>query len=73
MERTTVYLPSDLKAALARTARDHGRKEADLIREGIRSVVNASFTPQPRLPLFASGKTDLAESVDEAMKGFGDR
>ena len=35
MEKTTVYLTDDLKAALRRSARSTGRSEAELIREGI--------------------------------------
>ena len=34
MEKTTVYLPDELKRALRRAARSTGRSEADLIREG---------------------------------------
>lgn len=35
MEKTTVYLSADQKAALARTAQAEGRSEATLIRAGI--------------------------------------
>ena len=35
MEKTTVYLPDELKRALRRAAHSTGRSEADLIREGI--------------------------------------
>ena len=73
MERTTVYLPPDLKAALARAAQEQGRSEAELIREGVRRVVGESGRPRPRLPLFASGQPHLAENVDEALRGFGER
>jgi hypothetical protein len=38
MEKTTVYLTSEQKAALARAARDEGRSEARLIRAGIDAV-----------------------------------
>src|SRR5439155_459685 len=39
MQKTTVYLPDDLKAAIERTAAETGRSEADLIREGVRLAV----------------------------------
>ena len=73
MEKTTVYLPDDLKRALRRTARATGRSEAELIREGIGVVTGAHRIAEPRLPLFESGQADLAEGVDEAMSGFGER
>jgi hypothetical protein len=73
MEKTTVYLPDDLKRALRRTARASGRSEAELIREGIGMVTGAHRIAEPRLPLFESGQTDLAERVDEALAGFGER
>jgi hypothetical protein len=73
MEKTTVYLPDDLKRALRRAAKATGRSEADLIREGIGTVVGTHRIAEPRLPLFASGQPDLAERVDELLGGFGER
>lgn len=73
MEKTTVYLPDDLKTALRRTARATGRSEADLIREGIGVVTGAHGVAEARLPLFESGQPDLAERSDELLAGFGDR
>jgi Ribbon-helix-helix protein, copG family len=73
MEKTTVYLPEDLKHALQRAARATGRSEADLIREGIGMVVGTHRVAEPRLPLFSSGQPDLAERVDELLRGFGER
>ncbi len=73
MEKTTVYLPDDLKAALRRAARSTGRSEADLIREGIGLVTGTHRIAEPRLPLFESGQSDLAERVDELLGGFGER
>ena len=73
MEKTTVYLPDDLKRALRRTARASGRSEADVIREGIGLVTGAHRIAEARLPLFESGQADLAEHVDEGLAGFGER
>lgn len=73
MEKTTVYLPDDLKRALRRASRASGRSEAELIREGIGLVTGAHRVSEPRLPLFESGKPDLAERADEALDGFGER
>jgi Arc/MetJ-type ribon-helix-helix transcriptional regulator len=73
MEKTTVYLPNELKRALRRAARSTGRSEAELIREGIGLVTGTHRIAEPRLPLFESGKPDLAERVDELLAGFGER
>jgi hypothetical protein len=73
MEKTTVYLPDDLKQALRQAARSTGRSEADLIREGIGLVTGAHRIAEPTLPLFESGQADLAERADDLLRGFGDR
>ena len=73
MEKTTVYLPGELKRALRRAARASGRSEAELIREGVGLVTGAHRIAEPVLPLFESGDTDLAERADEALAGFGER
>jgi hypothetical protein len=73
MEKTTVYLPDDLKQALRRAARASVKSEAELIREGIGLVTGTHRIAEPRLPLIESGQPDLAEHVDEALAGFGER
>jgi hypothetical protein len=40
MEKTTIYLTTEQKAALASAAREQGRSEARLIREGIDGVLS---------------------------------
>jgi metal-responsive CopG/Arc/MetJ family transcriptional regulator len=72
MQKTTVYLPDELKAALERTAEETGKSEAELIREGIKRVVEQRVPPAPRFGTFASGIPDLGSRVDEYLaKGFG--
>ena len=73
MEKTTVYLTTEQKRALARAARAEGRSEADLIREGIEKVTELHRVAEPTLPLFDSGVPDLADRVDELLDGFGER
>ncbi len=68
MTKTTIYLPEDLKDAVAREARQRGIPEAELIRQAIASALRR---PTPRGGLFAS--TPFAHRVDELMVGFGDR
>lgn len=72
MQKTTVYVPGALKAALARTAAARQCSEAELIREALRAVTERSEPPRPRLPLFRSGKPRLAERADKALAGFGE-
>jgi predicted transcriptional regulator len=45
MNKTTVYLPDDLKGALARMAAASGRSEAELIREAIDALTRTSDRP----------------------------
>ena len=73
MERTTVYLTEAQKRRLQRAAKLTGRSEAELIREGVDVVTTRHQAAEPRLPLFESGQPDLAEQVDEALSGFGER
>lgn len=73
MRKTTVYLPDDLKRALGRVAASRGISEAELIREGLHKLTAEASPPKPRLPLFKSGRPDLAENVDEALREFGER
>ena len=72
MEKTTVYLPTELKRALERVAELEGKSEAELIREGIAAVVEPHRVAEPTLPLFSSGTGDLASRVDELLEGFGE-
>ena len=70
MEKTTVYLPSRLKAALKRTAAATRRTEATVIRDAIERAT-AATSPRPTVPLFRSAQPDLADRVDEALAGDG--
>jgi Arc/MetJ-type ribon-helix-helix transcriptional regulator len=75
MVKTTVYLPEDLKAKLARISAAEGVSEAALIREAIRKVIQERVPPKPRIPLCQEGLGDpvIAERVDEFLEGFGSR
>ena len=75
MQKTTVYLPDELKRALGRSASARGVSEAELIREALRAITADAPPPRPRLPLFASARpdlADLAERVDAALEGLGE-
>lgn len=73
MQKTTVYLPDELKRALEKLAIRRGQSEAELVREALSTLTAAEGPPAPRLPLFRSGKPSLAERVDAHLKGFGRR
>jgi hypothetical protein len=71
VEKTTIYLPDDLRAAVKRVARQRGVPEAEIIRESIRAAVGGA-RPRPRGGLFASG-APIADRIDEHLAGFGER
>ena len=65
MKKVTVRLPEDLTKDLARVARQEGVSRAELIRRGIRYVVEQEPAPRPTISLFSSGDPTIAERVDE--------
>ena len=69
VQKTTLYLPDDLKAAIEREARHRGVSEAQVIRQ---AIADAVVRPVPRGGLFASRKP-MASRVDELLAGFGER
>lgn len=71
MDKTTVYLPIELKSAIKRVARQRGVSEAEVIRDAIREAVGAE-QPRPRGGLFASG-SPIARDADAHLRGFGER
>ncbi len=48
MEKTTLYLPADMQRALQEQARRSGRPQAELVREALRSYLEATVSPRPR-------------------------
>lgn len=71
MEKTTVYLPNDLKVALERVARETGRSEAELIRDGIKLAIERHLPPAPTVPILVSEDPSFAERTEEHLTGFG--
>ena len=66
--KTTVYLPDELKSALEQEARRRGCSEAEVIREAVRAQVTR---PRPT-PGIIVGEP-IANRVDELLAGFGER
>jgi len=70
VEKTTIYLPDDLRAAVKRASQQRGISEAEVIREAIRAAMGGT-RPKPRGGLFSA--EPIAERVDEFLVGFGER
>lgn len=66
--KTTIYLPEELKQAVARMARVEQVSEAEIIRRAIATEV---ARPSPR-PGIVEGEP-IADRVDELLAGFGER
>jgi hypothetical protein len=71
VEKTTVYLTTKQKQAVARQARRRGISEAQVIRQAI-SDATESARPRPTSGLFASGMS-IADDLDRHLVGFGER
>ena len=71
MDKTTVYLPPELKAAVKREAQKRRVSEAEVIRDSIRNAV-VTERPRPHGALFASGSS-IAREADRHLGGFGER
>ena len=71
MEKTTLYLPEDLKSAVKRAAAERGVSEAEIIRESIRMSVGG-VRPRARGALYSSGQP-IARDAEEMLAGFGER
>jgi hypothetical protein len=71
MEKTTLYLPEDLKSAVKRAAAERGVSEAEIIRQSIRVSVGG-VRPRARGALYSSGQP-IARDAEELLAGFGER
>jgi hypothetical protein len=73
MKKTTVYLPPELKRALATLARQRRCSEAEVLREAVSRLAGEAEAPLPRLPLFRSSGPSIAQDIDRALEDFGRR
>lgn len=71
VEKTTLYLPEDLKARVKRAAAERGVSEAEIIRESIRASVGG-VRPRARGALYSSAQP-IARDAEEMLAGFGER
>lgn len=70
MEKTTVYLTTDQKAALAAAAREQGRSEARLIRDGIAEVLAGRGAREaPEAPVAREAPASVADQPRDDVGG----
>ena len=71
--KTSVYLDEDDKRRLGELARASGTSEAELLRRGVRLVLEQQARPRPRMPLGHSRDGRSAADTDLLLEetGFG--
>lgn len=74
MEKTTLYLPPELRRALREQGRRSGRAQAELIREALGEYLARRPRPQPRsIGVVASGKVTGRNSEAWLRREWGRR
>lgn len=71
MNKTTIYLPDDLKRALKQKALETRRNEAEVIRDALRRATTPEQPPAPTIPIFISADPQFAEHAEDHLTGFG--
>ena len=71
--KTSVYLDDEDKRALKELAALTGTSEAELLRRGVRMVLDQSARPRPRLGIGESRDHRSARETDDLLRegGFG--
>jgi len=65
MDKTTLYLPYELRRALKDAARRSGRAQADLVREALEIYLSNQARPLPRsIGAAADGRVAARDSED---------
>ena len=73
MEKTTVYLTTEQKAALAAAAREQGRSEARLIRDGIAEVLAGHVAREaPEAHVAREAPASVADQPMHDVDGHGE-
>lgn len=71
MVKTTLYLPDDLKSAVALKARREGKSEAEVIRQALVQAAGDYMAPMPRVPDWPGDGTVSLRVKDLLAAGFG--
>src|SRR5436190_23013315 len=73
MAKTTIDLPEELQRQVEVAAKLDRLTEEDIIRAAVEEAMRKRVRPKPRLPLFTKERPepDMAERLDEYLKGFG--
>jgi hypothetical protein len=73
VKKTSLYLPAELDAALARRAADEGLSKAELIRRTLEGAVTRPRRPKLSIGTFESTDGGMSADVDKALRetGFG--
>lgn len=69
MDKTTLYLPRELKDRLGSVARGQGRTQADVAREAIEAYLVGKEPPRPRWGIAATSPDDgiTSENLDDFL------
>ena len=78
MERAETKIDREMLEVVRRRAAEEGRGEEEIIEEAVGRYLRddgggEAERPWPRYPLFDSGDSTFAESVEEELTGFGER
>jgi len=68
MTRTTVTLPDDLAALLAREARRHETSVSDIVRRAVAAFLGVSGGPRRELPFAALGRSGRRHTARDAER-----
>lgn len=73
MKKTSIYIEDELDEALALRAAEEGITKAEFIRRSLKGTVMRPARPKPSVGIFASGRGDLSENLDDYLRetGFG--
>lgn len=74
MDKTTLYLDSDVHRQLKLLARQRGRPVAELVREAVAEYAarHAGRAVPASLGMGRSGRGDLGERAEELLRGMGE-
>lgn len=70
MHKTTLYLEDEVRARIARVAKETGRSQAEVIRDALRAFFIRR--KKPRSIGLGKGGADLSDQSEDLLEGFGE-